>query len=274
MFFNKMHGLGNDFILVNSSLLAEINDIPSLAILLCDRRRGIGADGLIVYTKPNVEPLRMKLWNSDGSKAQMCGNGIRCLARLASCNSWVDGNSFPILTDAGIKNIDIDGDLVGVDMGGASFKTSEIPSTLNEEFFIEKEFSAGGIVWKATCVNVGNPHCVIFVDNYSNIDLEKHGKAIEQSPIFPEGINVEFVIAENMHRLQMKVWERGAGITEACGTGACASFAAACRTSRASEYADVELPGGILHISTGNNGHIKMTGPAEFVFTGEYNIQI
>ena len=270
MFFYKMHGLGNDFVLVDSDIFLK-EDIPSLAHRICERRRGVGADGLILYTKPSDNPLKMELWNSDGSKALMCGNGIRCLARLAFVNSWVVGKSFSILTSVGVKNITIDGELVGVDMGIASFKTSEIPSVLEEEFFIEKEFSAGGRVWKATCVNVGNPHCVIFVDNYDDIDLEKHGKAIENSSIFPEGINVEFVIAKNQHQLQMKVWERGAGVTEACGTGACASFAAACKTGRASGYAEVELPGGILNISIDDDGHIKMTGPAEFAFTGEYD---
>ncbi len=272
MKFVKMHGLGNDFIIVSSDDFDKIENKAEFTVKMCSRTRGVGADGILVCGKTSQGFIRMTLWNSDGSTGEMCGNGIRCLALYAWEKGLVTEKKFEIMTDAGLKQIELNPDAkeVEVNMGLPSFKTSEIPAQIHDEFFIEKEFSCGAKTWTATGVSVGNPHCVIFVEDYSNIDVAVHGREIELCPVFPEKTNVEFVKVNNEHQLEMRVWERGAGITEACGTGACASFAAACETGRAKEHAEVLLPGGILKISFSEDGTLLMKGPAEFVFTGDY----
>ncbi len=267
-----MHGIGNDFIITDSSELGKIDDMPFFVRNVCDRRRGIGADGLIVHSSCEEAPVKMVLWNSDGSTGEMCGNGIRCLARYAVRSGIVPGPGFNIMTDAGIREVFVDPDSnnVGVDMGKPSFRSLEIPVKFGMDEFVEQDIECLGRVWKCTCVNVGNPHCVIFVKGYDDIDVAACGRAMEKHNVFPAGVNVEFVLVHNPHSMEVRVWERGAGITEACGTGACASFAAACRTGRAALYAEVELPGGVLKISYGKTGNLQMKGPADFVFSGEY----
>lgn len=272
MDFVKMHGLGNDFVIADSSFF-EGRDISSDALRICDRRTGIGADGLILYGTDGDMPS-MKIWNSDGSTAQMCGNGIRCLALLLYRKGIVKERSFKISTDAGIKEVAVDDESckVGVDMGDPIFKPSDIPAILPEGESVYSEIEALGRTFNVIAVSMGNPHAVIFEESGEKTDLLKFGPAIEKHPAFPEGVNVEFVTYVNPHMLKVSVWERGAGVTQACGTGACASYAAACRSGRCSLYADVELPGGILRISNGKTGSIQMTGPASFVFEGRYEL--
>lgn len=267
-----MHGLGNDFVLADYYYFENYNDseLSSAAIKICDRRYGIGADGLILYRKGEDGAPVMKLWNADGSKAEMCGNGIRCLAKLLVKENYQTSNHFNVKTDAGIKEVFVDdktGD-VGVDMGTPEFSASKIPAISESEFFIEQEFEAGGKTWKGIAVGMGNPHVVIFTNEPEH--CLKYGSAIEKHNIFPKGTNVEFALASSPHNLKVYVWERGVGATPACGTGACAAYAAACKIGKCVLYADVLLPGGVLKISSGNKGNIQMRGPADIVFKGQY----
>lgn len=269
--FAKMHGLGNDFVIADASFF-EGRDLCADAVAVCDRHRGVGADGLILFGMEGGTPF-MRLWNSDGSRAKMCGNGIRCLARLLFERGLSKSPGFVISTDSGPRSVFVDeksGD-VGVDMGNPDFLPANVPVSAEGDSFVEGEIESGGRIWRVTAVSMGNPHAVIFVDSLDD-SLLSFGAGIERHPIFPDGVNVEFVKAVDPRRLRVLVWERGAGPTMACGTGACAAYAVACRLGKCTLYADVELPGGVLRISTGNSGSVQMRGPAVKSFEGRMEI--
>ncbi len=276
--FVKMHGLGNDFILIDclSKSLGDSSFLSYLAKKLCNRNFGIGADGLMLILASSKADLQMRIFNSDGTEAQMCGNGIRCFAKYAYENKLISKNKFTVETLAGIitpelifKDKEISG--IKVDMGIPKLERREIPmegedtpTVVDETLKIDSKY-----VFKITCVSMGNPHCIIFVNNVQSIPVDEIGPKIENHPLFPEKTNVEFIQVLNKQEINFRVWERGVGETLACGTGACAALVAAVLNKKTDREATIHLPGGDLDIQWADDGHVYMTGPAELVFKGE-----
>ncbi|MBD1857807.1 MULTISPECIES: diaminopimelate epimerase [Leptolyngbya] len=272
--FTKYHGLGNDFILIDNRASTEPKLTPDQAIAWCDRHFGIGADG-VIFALPGQDgtDYTMRIFNSDGSEPEMCGNGIRCMARfLADLETAETGKfqeKYRIQTLAGIitPKFESNGQIT-VDMGEPRLLASEIPTTLTGEKVIDQPLEVAGKSWNVTCVSMGNPHCITFVDDVAAIELEKIGPLFEHHPVFPQRTNTEFIEVVRSDYLKMRVWERGAGITLACGTGACASLVAGVLNEKCDRRATIELPGGCLDIEWAADGRIYMTGGAEKVFTG------
>jgi len=279
--FVKMHGLGNDFILVDciNKSLGDSSFLSYLAKKLCNRNFGIGADGLMLILASSKADLQMRIFNSDGTEAQMCGNGIRCFAKYAYENKLVSKNKFTVETLAGIITPElIFQDLkdkkvlrVKVDMGTPKLRRREIPmvgedtpTVVDEVLKINTEQT-----FKVTCVSMGNPHCIIFVDDVQSIPVNEIGPKIENHPLFPEKTNVEFIQVINKKEINFRVWERGVGETLACGTGACAALVASVLNKKSEHQAIIHLTGGDLDIEWIENGSVYMTGPAELVFRGE-----
>ena len=276
--FTKYHGLGNDFILIDN----RQSDRPILtseqAQKLCDRHFGIGADGVIFALPPEGDAdYSMRIYNSDGSEPEMCGNGIRCLARfLADLENTAGAEkTYRIHTLAGpIKPQLLPSGLVRVDMGEPILAAGEIPTTLGAagEKVIARPLAVAGQSWAVTCVSMGNPHCITFVSDVAAIALETLGPQFEHHAAFPQRTNTEFVQVMQRDYLKMRVWERGAGATLACGTGACALVVAAVLNDLADRTCTVELPGGNLEIEWSEaNNRVYMSGPAERVFAGALN---
>jgi diaminopimelate epimerase len=269
--FTKYQGLGNDFILVDNRASAEPLITPQQAEKLCDRHFGIGADG-VIFALPgqNGTDYTMRIYNSDGSEPEMCGNGIRCMARfIADLEGDQAKTSYRIHTLAGLITPSMTDDgQVRVDMGHPRLISSEIPTTIPTEKVINQPIDVAGQSWNITCVSMGNPHCITFVEDVAAIDLEKIGPLFEHHPVFPARTNTEFLQVVRPDYIKMRVWERGAGITLACGTGACASLVAAVLNGKADRKATIELPGGPLLIEWAEDDRIFMTGPATKVFTG------
>jgi diaminopimelate epimerase len=275
--FTKYHGLGNDFILIDnrSSLTPVIT--AEKAVKLCDRHFGIGADG-VIFALPgqNGTDYSMRIFNSDGSEPEMCGNGIRCLAafltELEGISRTKDFYSIHTLAGVITPKLTDDGQ-IKVDMGSPRLLSQEIPTTLtdSDSKVINQPLQVADQTWNVTCVSMGNPHCITFVEDVAAITLETIGPKFEHHPVFPQRINTEFIEVVNRNYLKMRVWERGAGITLACGTGACASLVAGVLNDKCDRTATVELPGGPLEIEwSENDNKIYMTGPAERVFTGKF----
>jgi len=279
MRFWKMHGLGNDYILIDNrdERIGE-EKLRLLAQKLCKRRFSIGADGLLLLYNSRVADVKMRIFNADGSEAEMCGNGIRCLAKYCYENSIVNREELRIETLAGVKDVWLkvaDGRVmaVTVDMGKPVFEREKIP-VLGEGKFIDEEIKVDDKYFRATCLSVGNPHCVIFVDDVEKFPVERYGPKIEKHPIFPNRINVEFVQIVNRNLLRMRVWERGVGETLACGTGACASVVAGSILGKTSRECTVQLLGGELKIKYDENSGIFMTGSAETVYEGVIELDL
>lgn len=274
--FYKMHGAGNDYIYFNC-FEGEIKTPEELSIRLSDRHFGIGGDGIVLICPSNVADAKMRMFNADGSEGKMCGNAIRCVGKFLFDKGITTKKEITIETLSGIKTLSLHGDKniesITVDMGKPILKAEEIPVIINKEKVINHNINIGGKDYNITCVSMGNPHCVIFCDDVENIDVESEGKKFERNPIFPEGVNTEFVEIINGNTLKMRVWERGSGETLACGTGACASAVAAVVNgfSRIDEKINVLLRGGKLCIQYTESG-VLMTGGAELVFEGEINI--
>jgi len=275
-----MHGLGNDFVLIDC-LEQEIENPSQLAQEMCDRNFGIGADGLILILPSELAEAdyRMRIFNSDGSEPQMCGNGIRCFAKYLYQNELTDKIKLNIETLAGIIRPELilkDGtiELVKVDMGEPILRRSEIPMLgEDKEQVIKEELIVGTETFEVTTVSMGNPHCVIFVDDIEEIELTNWGSQIETHKLFPEDINVEFIEVLNQEEIEMRVWERGAGITLACGTGACASTVASILNGYTNRKITVHLAGGDLVIEwSESNNRVYMSGPATEVFVGEWKL--
>jgi len=273
--FTKYHGLGNDFILIDNRASSQPVLTPEQAVHLCDRHIGIGADGVIfALAGTSGTDYTMRIFNSDGSEPEMCGNGIRCLACfLADLDGITKVHSYQIHTLAGVITTTLEANrLVTVDMGEPHLLAAEIPTTLGQpdQAVVDFPLEVAGRSWQVTCVSMGNPHCITFVSDVAAVPLEAIGSQFEHHSAFPKRINTEFVQVVRSDYLKMRVWERGAGITLACGTGACASLVAAVLTGRSDRRATVELPGGALQIHWAEaDNHLYMTGPAEKVFTGE-----
>jgi diaminopimelate epimerase len=274
MNFTKMHGLGNDFIIVADQLVLP-EDASQLAIAHCNRFFGIGADGL-VYILPSLKAdFMMRIMNSDGSEAEQCGNAIRCVAKYVYDHDMIDQTEITIETiGAGEQKVQLiikDGkvDTVCVDMGAPILKGTQIPTMIDLDVVKDYPIEVDGREFRFTAVSMGNPHCVIYVDDAVNMDLQTWGPKLETHPMFPKKINVEFVTVKSRKYTDMRVWERGAGPTLACGTGACATIVASVINGLTDRDAIVSLKGGNLHIVWNEqDNHVYMTGPAQEVFKG------
>jgi diaminopimelate epimerase len=275
--FTKYHGLGNDFILVDNRHSTEPIISPEIAVQMCDRHFGIGANG-VIFVLPGQDDTdyTMRIFNSDGSEPEMCGNGIRCLARfIAELEGEATiGKSYKIHTLGGLMVPRLEeNEQVTVDMGMPQLTAAQIPTTLSnpDDKVIEQPLEVDGKSWVVTCVSMGNPHCITFVDDADAISLSTLGPQFERHPVFPQRTNTEFIQVIRPDYIKMRVWERGAGATLACGTGACASVVAGVLTNKCDRISVVELPGGCLQIHwSQDDGKVYMTGPAKKVFSGNY----
>lgn len=275
MKFTKMHGAGNDYIYVNG-FEETIRDRSAFAVKVSDRHFGIGSDGLICIDPSDVADCKMDMYNADGSQGKMCGNGVRCVAKFAYDNGIAKKDEIAVETLSGIKYIRVfteNGKVVRarVNMGRPILTPREIPTTLGADTAVKQALTVDGRDYEVTCVSMGNPHCVTFVDDVWSLDLPAIGPGFERHPAFPERVNTEFIRVEDARHLDMRVWERGSGETLACGTGACASVVAAvlCGHCEKDAPVTVKLLGGVLEIVWSSDGNVYMTGPAETICTGE-----
>lgn len=264
--FLKMHGLGNDFAIFDARA-QTIEITEANARRLCDRRRGIGCDQLIVLRTSNSADVFMEIWNADGSQAGACGNATRCVGQLLL--SETDQASIKIETIAGMLTAEAKDNLISVNMGPANLEWHKIP--LASAMPTDTLDYAKGPLSAPGCVNMGNPHVIFFVENTETVDLERWGPEIETDPLFPEKANVSIVSVKDGN-IRQRVWERGAGITEACGSGACAALVAASRRGLTGRSATVTLDGGNLFIEWLDNGTVQMTGPATTSYFGEVSV--
>ena len=274
--FTKMQGLGNDYVYMDA-IHQKIENESSLAQFVSNRHFGIGSDGLILICKSDIADFKMRMFNSDGSEAEMCGNGIRCVGKFVYDKGLTDKTTVTIETLAGIKTLELntkDGkvETVKVDMGEPILNPKEIPVISDEEPVKNLMLEAEGRKFKFTCVSMGNPHAITEVEDTEKFDVEKYGKVLEVDKAFPNKTNVEFIQIVDKNHVKMRVWERGAGETLACGTGACATAVACYLNGKTDRNVEVELLGGKLYIEWNEeNNHIYMTGPAVTVFEGVLN---
>jgi diaminopimelate epimerase len=274
MRFTKMHGLGNDYVFVDCST-ERVADPPELARAVSDRHRGVGSDGLILICPSDTADVRMEMYNADGSRAQMCGNGLRCLAKYAFEHRLTTRNPVQVETDAGVRQakLIVENGLVRqvtVDMGPPSLDPRRLPSTIEADRIVDRPMTLGGRTYRVTCVSMGNPHAVAFVDDLDAIDLASVGPLFEHALDFPERINAHFVRVDNPRHVTMRTWERGSGPTQACGSGACAVCVAGVLTDRTDRRITATLPGGDLEARWADDDHVHLTGPAEEVFSGQW----
>jgi len=281
--FTKMHGLGNCYIYIDC-FKQRVNDAPALARAMSDRNRGVGSDGLILLYPSRSADARMEIYNRDGSRAQMCGNGIRCAAKYVYDHGLAQSNPMRIETDAGVLSLDLEvrGGKVAaarVDMGVPRLRPEDLPVRLPPEQMIDRPIRVAGYDAKMTCVSMGNPHAVIYgvpLEVFGRGEheaglLASEGRRIETDPLFPERVNVHFVEVHRPDEVTMLTWERGSGATQACGTGAAAVCVAGVLTGRTARSLTAHLPGGDLFLEwDASNDHVYMTGPAEEIFTGEW----
>ena len=276
--FTKMHGIGNDYVYINDteSIIKNPNELSKK---ISDRHFGIGSDGLILIRNSDIADFKMSMFNADGSEAQMCGNGIRCVAKYVYDNKLTNKKSLKIETLAGIKTLELnvqDGQVfeVTVDMGEPILEPRKIPVNSNLKEFINQEIKVNDTNYFATCVSMGNPHTIIFVKDVDEFRVCEIGKEIENNKeLFPQKTNVEFIEVLDAHNLRMRVWERGSGETLACGTGACASLVAGHLNNLCKSQAFVYLKGGILNIKWDKKtNHVFLTGGATKVFDGNFTI--
>ncbi len=303
MKFTKMHGLGNDYIYINC-VEERVDNPPPLAREISHRHTGVGSDGLILILPSETADLRMEIYNADGSRAQMCGNGIRCVAKYAVEHGLIrpvpgaamsePPHDVRIDTDAGVKTCrcqTINGlvETVRVDMGQPAFDPTALPSTINGDrivnYSLELKRPEQQAEWNpdlsgacaiapsalvVTCVSMGNPHAVVFVEDLDSIAIEVVGPLVTDAPEFPDRINTHFVKIDSAQHVTMKTWERGSGATRACGTGACAVCVAGAITQRTNRKITATLPGGDLELEWADDDHVYMTGPAVEVFSGTW----
>jgi len=276
MNFTKMHGIGNDYIYFNC-LNEELKNPEKVSIILSDRHFGVGGDGIILILKSETADFKMRIFNADGSEAKMCGNGIRCVGKYVYEKGLTNKDFIKIDTLSGIKllKLTIENDEVvsiGVNMGEAILDSKEIPVVSSKENVINETLNIDGIDYSITCVSMGNPHCVVFINDIDNLDLKTIGPKFENHPMFPDRVNTEFVEIIDENTLKMRVWERGSDETFACGTGACAVVVASTLNNycKKDENITVKLLGGDLNIKYQSDGLVYMNGPAEFVFEGTY----
>jgi diaminopimelate epimerase len=277
--FTKYHGIGNDFILIDNRDRVEPYLSAQDAIKYCDRHFGIGADGIIFLMSDGIDAYKMRIFNSDGSEPEMCGNGIRCLAKFMQDLQIPTQaqNKYLIETNAGLMEVQLNSDgQVTVDMGEPKLLAQEIPTTLvnPDQKAIDMPLEVDGQVWNVTAVSMGNPHCITFVSDVDATSLAEVGVKFEHHPVFPQRTNTEFIEVVNASCIKMRVWERGAGATLACGTGACAAVVAGVLSGKCDRLCTVNLPGGDLQIDWDSTNHVLMTGTADRVFSGIINTGI
>ena len=260
MHFTKMHGLGNDYLYVYGEVPGNVGDLSKK---LSDRHFGAGSDGMIYISPSSVADFRMRIFNADGSEAKMCGNGIRCVGKYVYDKGYTDKTHLTVETLSGIKSLDLQ-----VLAGRVRYVTVDMGQA---EVGDDTDVPVGDRTVTGVGVSVGNPHFVVFVDDTEAVKLDVLGPMIEKHPLFPGGVNVEFAEVLEGNRLRMRVWERGSGITMACGTGACASAAAAVKKGYCQSLLPVSvvLDGGSLEITVSGSGSVRMTGPAETIYEGE-----
>lgn len=270
-----MHGCGNDYVYVDCTK-EPLKNIEKTAVYVSDRHFGIGSDGLILINPSDAADFEMAMYNADGSRGEMCGNGIRCVGKFVYDKGLTDKERITVETLGGIKTLDLsveDGRVQRalVDMGSPILECEQIPVTADVPVAVNEPITVEGITYRMTCVSMGNPHCVIFMDeDVRDLDLEKIGPAFEHHERFPKRVNTEFVNVIDEEHLRMRVWERGSGETLACGTGACATAVAASLNHLAKDVVDVELLGGHLQITYDREKNlVMMEGPAVTVFEGE-----
>ena len=274
MKFTKMQGLGNDYVYVNC-FKEKIEDPSALAVRISDRHFGVGSDGLILINPSKVADCEMEMYNADGSRGEMCGNGIRCVGKYMYDYGLTDKEAISVETLAGIKYLQFfieNGKVakVKVDMGSPILTPAEIPVVAEGERAVDEPIVVDGTEYRMTCISMGNPHAVVFVDSTADFPLEQIGPHFENHERFPRRTNTEFVEVVSPEYVKMRVWERGTGETLACGTGCCATAAACVLNGKTGRKVTVEVLGGALTIEWDEKtNHIFMTGPAEFVFDGE-----
>lgn len=273
MKFTKMHGCGNDYVYVN--LFEEkIDDYAKMSIKVSDRHFGIGSDGLITIGPSECADFRMRIFNADGSEAEMCGNGVRCVGKYVYDHKLTDKKEVDVETGAGIKHLILNVkndkvETVRVDMGEPVFNAKDIPVALDMDKVVDYPITVGDREWKMTCVSMGNPHAVVFIDNVKEFQIEKYGPLFENNKMFPKRTNTEFVEIISDSEVSMRVWERGSAETWACGTGTCACVLACILNGYTKDRVLVHLLGGDLIIEYDRaSNHVFMTGPATEVFNG------
>ncbi len=275
MKFTKMQGAGNDYVYVNG-FVEKIEDPAKLAIAISDRHFGIGSDGLVLILPSETCDFRMRMFNSDGSESEMCGNATRCIGKFVYDKGLTDKTELTLETLAGVKHLTLnleDGKVnsVRVDMGEPILTPKQIPINLDETSVINYPIALESRKVNITAVSMGNPHAVIFMDSLEELDIQKSGPKVEHHPLFPRRTNTEFAQIISPSHIKMRVWERGAGETLACGTGACATAVAAVLNDKTERKVTLELLGGNLEIEWSEvDNHVYMTGPAVTVFEGEY----
>lgn len=278
MKFTKMHGCGNDYIYVNC-LEEKVENPSEVAKVLSDRHFGIGSDGLILIKPSDKADFRMEMYNADGSESQMCGNGVRCIAKYVYDYGLTDKTKVELETKAGIKYLDLKIEngkvaMVTVDMGSPILEGKKVPVAVDKEQVVAEPITVGGVDYEFTAVSMGNPHAIMFVDSTEDFDIEGIGPQFEFNPMFPERVNAEFIEVLDRKRINMRVWERGSGETLACGTGACASVVACVLNGKTDNEVFVHLLGGDLLIKYDQKQNkVFMTGPATTVFDGEVDLE-
>ena len=277
MRFTKMHGAGNDYVYVNCFDEPVPRDIPTTAIAISDRHTGVGGDGLVLIGPSEVADARMRMFNADGSESEMCGNAIRCVAKYVSDRGIARKPELKIETGRGVLTMQLftgrDGKVeqVTVNMGAPILESARIPTTLPGDPPKNAKLEVAGKMIDVTCVSMGNPHCVTFVDEVNDDWVLRVGPQIEHHPAFPRRVNAEFIQVVSPDEFIMRVWERGSGETLACGTGACASAVAGALTGRTNRTVTAHLRGGDLKLEWAASGDVFMTGPATEVFSGEWS---
>ena len=277
MKFTKMEGCGNDYVYVNG-FEEKIDNPNEVAIAVSDRHFGIGSDGLIIINPSEVADFKMCMYNADGSEGKMCGNGIRCVAKYVYDFNLTDKDVITVETLSGIKTLKLNVEngkvkTVRVNMGAPILECDKVPVKYDDENMINKPVKVDGKTFNITCVSMGNPHAVTFINDTDNLEIEKIGPKFENNEIFPDKVNTEFIQIIDKNIVKMRVWERGSGETFACGTGACASVVASVLNGLTENKVTVKLLGGDLEIEYNQDENIVyMTGPARVVFTGEYDI--
>lgn len=275
MKFTKMHGIGNDYIYVNC-FEENVSEPEKVSVVLSDVRKGIGSDGLVLIMPSDKADFRMRIFNADGSEAMMCGNATRCIGKYVYEKGLTDKTEVTLETNSGIKYLKLfvndknEVELVRVDMGKAILLPKDIPVDSDLERFISVPVDVAGKMYDITCVSMGNPHAIIFMEGIAELDLERLGPSFENHKLFPARINTEFIEVVDDHTLNMRVWERGSGETFACGTGACASAVAACLNGHCKQGEEIliHLRGGDLRITYQSDETVLMTGPAAFICDG------
>ncbi|MBI5758322.1 MAG: diaminopimelate epimerase [Planctomycetales bacterium] len=275
MQFTKMHGAGNDYVYVNAFAEKLPADIPTLAVAISDRHTGVGGDGLILICPSEVADARMRMFNADGSESEMCGNGVRCVAKYVYDHGICRRNELKIETGRGVLTLQLEiksgrAERVRVNMGPPILESSKIPTTLAGNPPLRQRLSAAGREFEVTCVSMGNPHCITFVDELNDDWVLRVGPQVEKHPAFPRRVNAEFVQVLSRGEIRMRVWERGSGETLACGTGASATCVAAVLNDLTDRRIIAHLPGGDLELEWAASNDVFLTGPAVEVFSGTW----